>query len=82
MKSFEKVLEEFGAKNKELLEKRETIQKQIDEWHLSRKDEDHDHEEYVNFLKEIGYLLDEGEDFQITTQNVDDEIKKVAELNL
>ena len=77
-KSFEKVLEEFGAKNKELLEKRETIQKQIDEWHLSRKDEDHDHEEYVNFLKEIGYLLDEGEDFQITTQNVDDEIKKVA----
>ena len=57
-KSFEKVLEEFGAKNKELLEKRETIQKQIDEWHLSRKDEDHDHEEYVNFLKEIGYLLD------------------------
>ena len=77
-KSFEKVLEEFGAKNKELLEKRETIQKQIDEWHLSRKDEDHDHEEYVNFLKEIGYLLDEGEDFQITTQDVDDEIKKVA----
>ena len=77
-KSFEKVLEEFGAKNKELLEKRETIQKQIDEWHLSRKDKDHDHGEYVNFLKEIGYLLDEGEDFQITTQNVDDEIKKVA----
>ena len=77
-KSFEKVLEEFGAKNKELLEKRETIQKQIDEWHLSRKDEDHNHDEYVNFLKEIGYLLDEGEDFEITTQNVDDEIKKVA----
>ena len=77
-KSFERVLEEFGAKNKELLEKRDTIQKQIDEWHLSRKDKDHDHEEYVNFLKEIGYLLDEGEDFQITTQNVDDEIKKVA----
>src|SRR6056300_404860 len=77
-KSFEKVLDEFGGKNKELLEKRETIQKQIDNWHLSNKDKEHNHDEYVNFLKEIGYLLDEGEDFEITTQNVDDEIKKVA----
>jgi len=77
-KSFEKVLDEFGGKNKELLEKRETIQKQIDNWHLSNKDQEHNHDEYVNFLKEIGYLLDEGEDFEITTQNVDDEIKKVA----
>ena len=77
-KSFEKVLEEFGPRNKELLEKRETIQKQIDDWHLAKKDKGHNHEEYLNFLKEIGYLIDEGEDFQITTQNVDDEIKKVA----
>ena len=77
-KSFEKVLDEFGGKNKELLEKRETIQTQIDNWHLSNKDQEHNHDEYVNFLKEIGYLLDEGEDFEITTQNVDDEIKKVA----
>ena len=77
-KSFEKVLEEFGPRNKELLEKRETIQKQIDDWHIAKKDEGHNHEEYLNFLKEIGYLIDEGEDFQITTQNVDDEIKKVA----
>ena len=77
-KSFEKVLEEFGPRNKELLEKRETIQKQIDDWHVAKKDEGHNHEEYLNFLKEIGYLIDEGEDFQITTQNVDDEIKKVA----
>ena len=77
-KSFEKVLDEFGGKNKELLEKRETIQKQIDNWHLSNKDQEHNHDEDVNFLKEICYLLDEGEDFEITTQNVDDEIKKVA----
>ena len=77
-KSFEKVLDEFGGKNKELLEKRETIQTQIDNWHLSNKDQEHNHDEYVNFLKEIGYLLYEGEDFEITTQNVDDEIKKVA----
>ena len=76
--SFERVLNEFGGKNKELLKKRRTIQEKIDNWHLSHKDQGHNHDEYVNFLKEIEYLLDEGEDFEITTQNVDDEIKKVA----
>ncbi len=29
-----------------------------------------------NFLKEIGYLKDEGPDFKIETTNVDDEITK------
>tara|TARA_Y100000768_G_scaffold120791_1_gene89289 strand:- start:35882 stop:38047 length:2166 start_codon:yes stop_codon:yes gene_type:complete len=77
-RSFERVLNEFGEKNKELLKKRRTIQEQIDNWHLSNKDQGHNHDEYVNFLKEIEYLLDEEEDFEITTQNVDDEIKKVA----
>ena len=33
---------------------------------------------YKNFLKEIGYLLDEGEDFKITTENVDPEIASIA----
>ena len=76
--SFETVLTEFAERNKSLLDKREDIQKQIDDWHLDRKGSDHNHEEYLNFLKDIGYLLDEGDDFEITTQNVDDEIKTVA----
>ena len=76
--SFETVLAEFAERNKSLLDKREDIQKQIDDWHLVRKGSDHNHEEYLNFLKDIGYLLDEGDDFEITTQNVDDEIKTVA----
>ena len=76
--SFETVLAEFAERNKSLLAKREDIQKQIDDWHLARKGSDHNHEEYLNFLKDIGYLLDEGDDFEITTQNVDDEIKTVA----
>ena len=76
--SFETVLTEFAERNKSLLDKREDIQKQIDDWHLARKGSDHNHEEYLNFLKDIGYLLDEGDDFEITTQNVDDEIKTVA----
>ena len=76
--SFERVLDEFGPRNKELLAKRTEIQKTIDNWHISKKGSPHSHDEYVNFLKEIGYLLEEGDDFEITTQNVDEEIALVA----
>ena len=76
--SFERVLDEFGPRNKELLAKRTDIQKTIDNWHISKKGSPHNHDEYVNFLKEIGYLLEEGDDFEITTQNVDEEISLVA----
>ena len=76
--SFERVLDEFGPRNKELLAKRTQIQKTIDNWHISKKGSPHNHDEYVNFLKEIGYLLEEGDDFEITTQNVDEEIALVA----
>ena len=76
--SFERVLDEFGPRNKDLLAKRTEIQKTIDSWHISKKGSPHNHDEYVNFLKEIGYLLEEGDDFEITTQNVDEEISIVA----
>jgi malate synthase len=33
---------------------------------------------YKAFLKDIGYLLDEGPDFKVTTKNVDREIAQVA----
>ena len=56
--SLELILEDFGPRNKLLLNKREELQKQIDEWHISEKDKGHDHESYVEFLKEINYLLD------------------------
>ena len=76
--AFEKILQEFGGRNKALLDKRKEIQKQIDEWHMSRKGEPHNQEEYIEFLKKIDYLIDEGEDFEITTTNVDSEIREVA----
>ena len=76
--SFERVLDEFGPRNKDLLAKRTEIQKTIDNWHISKKGSPHNHDEYVNFLKEIGYLMEEGDDFEITTQNVDEEIALVA----
>ena len=76
--AFEKILQEFGGRNKALLDKRKEIQKQIDEWHISRKGKPLNQDEYIEFLKKIDYLIDEGEDFEITTTNVDSEIREVA----
>ena len=76
-KSLEKIIEEFTPRNKALLEKRQDLQKKIDEWHLANKKEI-DKTEYKNFLKEIGYLLEEADDFSIETKNVDPEIASIA----
>ena len=75
--SLEKVVEEFTPRNKALLEKREDLQKKIDEWHLANN-KPIDKAEYKNFLKEIGYLLEEADDFSIETKNVDPEIASIA----
>ena len=76
--SFEKVLMEFKPRNLSLLEERKNLQQQIDDWHLKRRGEPHNQKEYIQFLKEIGYLKEEKDDFEITTRNVDEEISKVA----
>ena len=77
-KSLESILDTFGPKNIELLAKRDSLQEQIDNWHIQRKDQDHNAAEYKSFLKEIGYLLEEGDDFSIETSDVDAEIKTIA----
>ncbi|MCH4247423.1 MAG: malate synthase G [Acinetobacter populi] len=74
-KNFEQVVVDLSPKNKALLEKRDAIQKQIDEWHRNNKFELN---AYKAFLTEIGYLLPEVEDFQISTENVDEEIALLA----
>ena len=68
---------ELGPKNRALLDKREAIQTKIDDWHRARNDQGHDAAAYKAFLEEIGYLLPEGEDFEIGTENVDPEIATV-----
>ena len=77
-KSLESILDTFGPKNQDLLDKRTSIQKQLDTWHLERKGQPHDAEEYKSFLKDIGYLIEEGDNFLIETSNVDPEIKTIA----
>jgi len=76
--SFEEILKEFVPRNKKLLEKREMFQSQIDEWHIERKGETHNHAEYKDFLTEIDYLVEDEGDFHISTANVDSEIKTIA----
>ncbi|MDY7218448.1 malate synthase G [Denitrificimonas sp. JX-1] len=72
------VLKDLAPKNRALLDKRDALQAQIDEWHLARKGQAHDAVAYKAFLQEIGYLLPEAADFQASTQNVDDEIARMA----
>ena len=75
---FDNAVHELSPKNKELIQIREDLQKKIDDWHIKNKGNEINIEEYKNFLKEIGYLKDEGPDFKIETKNVDDEISKIA----
>ena len=75
---FSKVVHELAPINKKLIEKREKIQKQIDNWHLSNSKEKFDKNKYTQFLKSISYIVEEGSDFKIDTSNVDEEIANIA----
>ena len=74
----ETILDQFVPRNKELLQTRSEIKSKIDKFYLENSNKDIDHEEYVNFLKTINYIVPEGENFQINTQNVDDELAHKA----
>ncbi len=74
---FSDLVHNAGPENRALLEKREALQEQIDTWHRERRGQAHDHAAYVAFLREIGYLLAEGDDFEIDTANVDAEIATI-----
>ena len=65
---------ELGPKNRALLGHRKDLQDQIDSWHIGLRGKVHDPVAYQEFLKEIGYLVTEPENFEITTQDVDAEI--------
>ena len=72
------VLNAHRDTNKALLAKREALQAQIDDWHKAHQGQPHDASAYKAFLEEIRYLVPQGADFEIDTQNVDDEIAKIA----
>ena len=76
--ALEAIVEELGPRNRELLQIREDIQAKIDAWHCAHPGANYDRKAYKAFLEEIGYLLPEGEDFAITTENVDEEVATLA----
>ena len=76
--SFEKVINKFSIRNKELLTKRRNIQEQINDWHIKNRSLDFNVEKYKNFLIDIGYISPRSDDFKIKTWNVDPEIRKIA----
>ena len=76
--ALESVITELAPENRALLQVREDLQAKIDQWHRANSGADYDKEAYKAFLQEIGYLLPEGDDFSITTENVDPEVATLA----
>ncbi len=76
-KGLENIVNALAPRNRALLEKREQLQAQIDDWHRAHQGS-FDFAAYKAFLQKIGYLLPEGEDFSVTTDHVDTEITATA----
>ncbi|MFM7027708.1 MAG: malate synthase G [Chakrabartia sp.] len=72
------LLARFTPRNKDLLAKRDRLQKQLDDWHAAHPGPIADMPAYEAFLRDIGYLVPEPAPFHIGTQNVDDEIAVMA----
>ena len=77
-KNFGKVIHELAPINKSLIKKRETIQKKIDDWHKKNYGKEFNKKKYTEFLKSISYIVEEKENFNIETDNVDNEISSIA----
>ncbi len=74
----ESIISELSPRNQALLKRRDDLQAQIDDWHGNHPGSDYDKSAYQQFLRDIGYLLPEGEDFSVTTDNVDQEVAQIA----
>ena len=66
-KGLASIVDKLGPKNLELLQKRKELKQKIDGWHIESRGKQFDAANYKEFLKSIGYLVDEGADFEIET---------------
>lgn len=75
--NFDALIHDLSPVNRQLLEERMTMQNRMNEWHKEHK-KDFDFEAYKTFLEGIGYLEPKGEDFSVSTENVDGEVASQA----
>lgn len=71
------ILAEVGPRDLALLQKRDTLQSQLDAWHKANPGMP-DIGEYKAFLKEIGYLVEPPATVKVEVSNVDDEMARIA----
>ena len=76
--ALEKIVDSLAPRNRELLKTRDEMQAKIDNWHRANPGSEYDRVAYKAFLQDIGYLLPEGDDFSIGTENVDEEVASLA----
>ncbi len=76
--ALETIVDDLAPRNRALLQARDEMQVKIDQWHQANPGKDYDRAAYKAFLEEIGYLLPAGDDFEITTRNVDPEVAQLA----
>ena len=77
-RDFASIIADLSPRNTKLLAVRDRLQAGIDTWHRQHRNQAFDPAEYEAFLRDIGYLLESGEDFQVTTTDVDTEITRQA----
>jgi malate synthase len=75
---FAGLVADLAPKCAALLEKRNSMQQQIDAWHLTNKGKPADTEGYLSFLRGIGYLVGEPASVTVATSKVDPEIATLA----
>ena len=75
---FDEAVHKLAPKNRALLAHRAELQSKIDNYLIENRDNGIDGDAYQAFLKEIGYIVEEGADFSINTSQVDDEIATIA----
>ena len=75
---FDRLIHGLAPRNRALLAKRDDLQRRIDAWYREMHDQPIDLDDYKAVLREIGYLVPEGDDFTATTANVDPEISTIA----
>ena len=76
--SFSKTVARLGPKNQEILRTRKDLQNQIDSWHINNRSVPYNLKAFKEFLIKINYIVPEGNDFLVNTENVDPEIALIS----